>query len=412
MPGGGKVWTLGFIALLGYVWTIHSYKAPIGSIVVATALVAVLLQGRKPRFPAPLLWFGAYLLWSTMGGFFSLLPDTVWEILSERWKVWLIFFATVNLVRSPSQVRLFIIFYLGCFALYPVRGTIVNVLIHEPGPRGRYAWNFVFNNPNDLATYCVLYLGMTMIALQSAIGRWQRLAAVAGVVLLPIVILLTQSRAGFLGLTLTGTLVLLQARPNAKMVMLGLVAVAGVAIAAPPEAWERIEGLRKLSSSQTVAEADPEGSAEQRYTIWKVARAIAADHPIWGVGIGTYPQVHAMYAVQLDEWRPARGKWAAHNTFLSILAETGGPGLLLFIAMLASVIRTLRRTAARIRESTPVWANDLAFMQASLWGFILCATFGVYSTLPYLYFVVAIAWLLSNDLEQAALRLGPLPKPT
>ena len=186
--------------------------------------------------------------------------------------------------------------------------------------------------------------------------------------------------------------------------MLGLIAVAGVAVAAPPEAWDRISGLKKLRSSDTVAEADPEGSAEQRYTIWKVARAISADHPIFGVGIGTYPQVHERYAVRLEEWRPARGKWAAHNTFLNVLAETGVPGLLLFIAILVSILRTLRRTGARLRDVAPVWANGLAFLQASFWGFVVCASFGVYSTLPYLYFVIAIAWLLCGDLEQAAAR--------
>src|SRR5262245_4234724 len=56
LPGGGKIWTPSFSALLLYVFIIHSYKLPIASATVMAAVVAVLASGAKPRFPAPLLW--------------------------------------------------------------------------------------------------------------------------------------------------------------------------------------------------------------------------------------------------------------------------------------------------------------------------------------------------------------------
>jgi O-antigen ligase len=400
LPGGGKVWTPSFMALLLYVFIIHSYKLPIASATMILAVVATLASG-KPRFPAPLMWFGAFLLWATIGATQSGEQDLVWKLLWERWKVWLIFFTAVNAIRSPAQLRLFIVLYLGCFALYPVRGTLYNVLIHEPGPRGRYAWNFVFSNPNDLATFCILNFGLILVVLQSAVGRWQRIAAFLGVVIIPVVIIITQSRAGFLGLLAMGSLVLLRTRPNAKIIAMGVVAAVAVAIAAPPEVWERIGGLTKLKSQDTVAEADPEGSAEERYKIWKVAAAMAADNPVFGVGIGVYPQVHAHYAAQREEWKEARGARATHSTYLNILAETGFPGLLLYLTFLFSVFRILVRTRKEIEETAPVWANDLMFLYAALGGFMVAALFGIYQTLPFLYFFVTMATLLAMNFQRA-----------
>ncbi|MFQ5922052.1 MAG: O-antigen ligase family protein, partial [Anaerolineales bacterium] len=63
------------------------------------------------------------------------------------------------------------------------------------------------------------------------------------------------------------------------------------------------------------------------------------DNIIGGVGIGQYPQHLMLYVTSLLP--PDRLQMGAHNMYIQVLAETGLVGLMLFVAMLASCVRSL-----------------------------------------------------------------------
>src|SRR5690606_396077 len=151
-------------------------------------------------------------------------------------------------------------------------------------------------NPNDLAALTLLQLGMALALYLREPKGWPRIAALAGIVLLPFIILLTQSRGAFLAIAAFGLLTI--AGQRRRLRSLAIVAVIGavVAMAAPDSLWERVGGLRNATNTENLQEVDSDGSAEQRYEIWKVARKIAREHPIIGVGVGAYPQAHLRYA--------------------------------------------------------------------------------------------------------------------
>jgi len=395
LPSSGRTWTPGLGALIIYAWTIHSYKAPIGSLAVLALLGSVFLSGQRIRCPTPVLLLGLFLLWGSVGSQMSDYPSIVSDRLTDFWKLWLIFFGAVNVLRTPSQVRVFLIAYLGIFALYPIRGILYNIVTRQHH-QGRYAWNFVFSNPNDFATLTILMLGLTVVALQSAVKGWQRAAAAAGVLILPVCVIFTQSRAGFLGLAVFASLLLLRSRPNLRMIALLVVAVGAIAFFAPPQVWERIGGMRQMPS---------DASATDRATIWKVAVAIIADHPVFGVGVGAYRNAHFDYSLLRPEWANVQGYWATHSTWLCILAETGIPGLALYLAMLWFVFRRLARARSRLPLPFEEWRLDLGYLQAGLAGFMVCASFGVYQPLPFLYLYLALAWVLAETFEAEAARM-------
>jgi len=392
LPGGGATWTPGFCALLVYLWTIHSYKAPIGFLAVLALLASLLLSGQRIRFPAPVLFFGLFLLWGTLGSAASNYWGTVSDRLTDFWKVWLIFFGAVNVLRTPSQIRTFLVAYLGIFAAYPVRGILFNIVTGQHH-MGRYAWNFVFSNPNDFATLTLLILGLTVVALQSATKGWQRAAAAAGVLILPVCVIFTQSRAGFLGLALFAVLLLLRTRPNIRLIALLVVAAGAVAFFAPSSVWERIGGMHDIPT---------DASAYDRQTIWKVAAAIIQDHPLFGVGVGAYPDAHFDYSLLRAEWSNVQGRWATHSTWICITAETGFPGILLYFGMIGSVFRRLAVVRRRLPPALEEWRLDLRYLEAGLAGFMMCASFGVYQSLPFLYMYLAFAWVMAGMFEEQA----------
>lgn len=396
LPSGGATWTPGLAALIVYVWTIHSYKAPIGTLAVVVLLGSIVFSGQRVRCPPPVLFLGLFLLWSTLGGVQSEYWSTVSERLQEFWKVWLIFFGAVNVLRTPSQIRAFAIAYLGIFAAYPIRGILFNIVTgqhHE----GRYAWNFVFSNANDFATLTVLMLGLTIVALQSALKTWQRVAAAAGALILPVCVIFTQSRAGFLGLALVAILLLLRTRPNLRLLALLVVAGGTIAFFAPPKVWERIGGIRELETA--------DASAHDRYTIWKVAMTISAEHPVFGIGTGAYPKAHFDYSLTRQEWSNVQGYWATHSTWLCVLAETGFPGLILYLAMIGAVFRRTALARRRLPPEFEEWSLDLRYLEAGLAGFMMCASFGVYQFLPFLYLYLALAWVMAGVFEEEAERM-------
>jgi len=398
LPDGGAVWTPGFCFLLIYLWTIHSYKAPIGFVVALALLASLVFGGQRIRFPAPLVLFGLFLTWGTLGSLTSNYWATVSDQLQDFWKVWLIFLGAVNVLRTPSQLRVFLIAYLGIFALYPVRGILFNIVTgqhHE----GRYAWNFVFSNPNDFATLTLLMLGLTVVALQSSTKGWQRAAAAAGALILPICVMFTQSRAGFLGLAVFAVLLLLRTRPNLRLIALLVVAAGAVAFFAPSSVWERIGGMREMADA----------SAHDRQTIWKVAAAIISDHPVFGIGVGAYRDAHFDYSILRLEWANVQGHWATHSTWLCIAAETGIPGLLLYLAMIGSVFRRVAQARRRLPPALEEWRLDLRYLEAGLVGFMVCASFGVYQSLPFLYMYLAFAWVLAGTFETEAERMAVSP---
>ena len=153
-PFTGMQWTVGLIGLFAYLFVIHQGVAPIGEVAVLTAAAGVFLGGGRVRLPREVAIFAVFV---SIAGFSILGSDFLQKSL-DTWldylKLWLIFFVACNLVRTPAQLRTLILVWLLFFALYPMRGSLLNYaagISHN----GRVAWNFTFNNPNDLAGLCI-----------------------------------------------------------------------------------------------------------------------------------------------------------------------------------------------------------------------------------------------------------------
>src|SRR5439155_16382523 len=114
------------------------------------------LQRERLRLPAMLLWSGLLLGWCALGYLYTDFPAVVWENVVVLAKLCLIMLVAVNALRSPAQVRFFMIFFLAGYALFPVRGTMVNYFVAHYTIFGRALWNYTYRNPNDLAALTLL----------------------------------------------------------------------------------------------------------------------------------------------------------------------------------------------------------------------------------------------------------------
>ena len=389
--------TLPFAGLAVYLWVIHSARLPIASYAIALGLFGLVLQAQPLRFPAPLLWFGGFFLWAVGTAPVARFPNDTMDKLVDFGKLWLVFLLACNVARTKRQLQVLMITWLGIFAFYPVRGTMFN-FVFRIGEFGRYAWNFIFANPNDLAALTLPILAMSIAVLQGEKekkkfreGGWIRLSALAGVILLPLMIMVTQSRGGILALFTMGLLVLVQYRKEARSFAV-LVLVAGViALAAPSSVWTRLGGLSNVGDdSETAAQVDVEGSADQRLEIWKVAGAMIADNAVTGVGLGGYTKSHSEYARSSEFNVIARGTRDTHSIYLNVMAETGVVGFILLMGMMLSALWQGRRAVKDLETRDPGAAKQMQTLNIGLIAFMQAGIFASLHRVAFLYLYLAI----------------------
>lgn len=111
-------------------------------------------------------------------------------------------------------------------------------------------------------------------------------------------------------------------------------------------------------------------SFDIRVGYWQGALAMARDHPLGGVGLGTFGDSYPRYRPLLAH--PAQD---AHSDYLQTLAELGVPGLLAFLWLWAACLRNAFAGRAPAREHPPhrpfparlaCWAAVVAFILTTI----------------------------------------------
>jgi len=414
--GGGAIadllrgnWSLAFAAVLAYIFAAVTYALPIVGPSIVIALIGLAFERTGIRFPLFLLIFVLFVAWGGASYTSSYVQTATMDQTIVLAKVVLITFVIVNVTSDSWRIRMFMIFFLACFATYPARGTLVNFFIVGYRWFGRALWNFIYGNSNDLAALTFFPLALSIAVALTEKPGWIRKAALAGCGVLPLIILLTQSRGALIALVATGLIFFTTYSRGKRMrALLGAAAIGVVILPfVPKSAWDRFAGMKALTSTATISNADAEGSAEARYAIWRVARAIVAENPVAGIGLGAYPRAHATYAPRVGVPVAALGFRDTHSTYLNVAAETGLPGLFLFLATIASVAIPTDRVR-RLAKGTPR-AVQLLALELGLLAFLLAGVFGSFGKLSFLYIQLALMWAIADvtKRELAAGAVGP-----
>jgi probable O-glycosylation ligase (exosortase A-associated) len=397
----GVQWSPAYVAFLVYVFVITTYRLPLGTESMLTALVLLPLERRPLRLPPPVMLALAFLAWAFVGWGTSSYPDAVWKQLNELAKICGVMFVAVNVLSTRERVRFFMLAFLGFFAFYPVRGALFSYFIYGGNVEGRAAWNYVYANPNDMASLCILPLSFAAGMLMTERQRWVRYCALAGAVVLPFVILLTQSRGAFIALAVVALIILKgQKGRRGKIILLAGAAAVVIAIAAPSSVWERLGTITKVTSAESAATVNDEGSARQRLEIWRVARTIFAENPVTGVGLGAYPFAHYVYAQRATFDRTALGRRDTHSTYLNLLAETGIVGFILFFSMVTVSMREAELVRRRAKQSHPARAAQLFYMEVGLVGYFVAGIWGSYSMMVLTYLYLAVLYSTARTLSE------------
>lgn len=391
---------LGIGSLILYLWTIHSYRLPIGDVAVLGGILGMLAMGRPVVVPVHLRFFGAFIVWAAFGLAVTESNALTVDILVTLLKMWAIAFVLANLVRTAAELRLVAIIWLGLYALYPVRGALYNQFVCNCTTFGRVAWNFVFANPNDLATLTLIPLGFAAaVALVERVRIW-RVVSVIGVGVLALVIMLTQSRGAMLAVGVAACHLVVASRRRGRDLLMLVALMGAAAIAAPKGVWERLAGLSKVSVADGMRGVDEEGSAQARWRVWQIAFRTIERNPAIGVGLGMMPIVHARESARGLEAGSVQGERDTHSTYLRLAAETGIPGLLIYLAMYGSLLWYVHTIRKKIWPIRPRDSQVLLFLELAVVAFGVASIFGTYTFMVFTHISFMFVWVTASILER------------
>jgi hypothetical protein len=163
----------------------------------------------------------------------------------------------------------------------------------------------------------------------------------------------------------SGVLVLARLRQGRRFVIAGLVVV----VLAAAALW--------IWYPQRTYTASSWWSLQTRIELAKAAFRMTSEHPVFGVGVGSFYQLSNVYVPDtLNALRKVREN--AHNYYLQVAAELGIPGLLLFLAVLATALRNGIRTAGTNFVAWGLIAGLTAFLVTCLAGHPLLVSIVAY----------------------------------
>lgn len=272
----------------------------------------------------------------------------------------------------------------------------------SPAWAGRAAWPFV--NPNHLATFLTLSLGMALGTAMAPLpgegvpgtlvarATSRRGAAAIAAALLVVAVLATRSRAGAVAAALTAVLAVGLGRGLAARRMVGVVVVAVVLAGGLIVVTRDVERLADRFDERGVRRDDLGGRVEN----WSVALHVIEGRALTGAGLATFDDASL---ATLDATRGGTRPGDAHNDYLELAAGVGVPAAALAIALLLAGVAATARRACTLPDARARAAAGGAL--AGVLGALAHAWFDFALQLPAVASLFAAALGLASGLGAA-----------
>ena len=313
------------------------------------------------------------------------------EFINSYWKIIVMTLAVTWIITTPKQLAqmskaiMVAGLLVGLVALYNasngidlVEGTRVSI--------GR-SFGSMLGDPNDLALVLLFPLAFTVSQLvEKRSSIWIRGFALLTCLILFLSIIETQSRGGLLGaLSVFGYFASKHIRYKTLVLILTVVAAISLYVVAG------IDGR----ASGGAAEAGIDASAMGRLYAWEAAFKMALDNPLTGVGLDNFYYNYFFYSSHWDGMNHA-----VHSTWFGVLAETGFIGLIVFIILIVSLIKTSLRSISLLTKQSDITLSVGAnAILSGLIGTIVSGTFLTQGFVWPIYILAALTIVISRIVQ-------------
>ncbi|MBI5643646.1 MAG: O-antigen ligase family protein [Deltaproteobacteria bacterium] len=390
---------------------LQSFRPALGLAIIT--LISVLLT-TPPKRLSPLFKLGVtksyLLLYLVMiaGIPFAYHRRVAFEFIFNLYLTNILFFMVfLLLIDSIKKIKIFFsVIALSAF-FYSVFG-----LLKGSYTAGRFAIYGQTYDPNDIAYMLLTLFPLSFYYIINRDGALKRILAAAAVLCSIVVILLSGSRAGIIGLAVVLMLILFSSNLKFKMSYKAAFVICLVTVAliyGQRINTERYLTLMDMGSDYNLT--DEFG----RLQIWKRALQLLSSNPVTGVGVNCFSMALGYLRGDLA----ILPKWqAAHNSYIQIAVETGVIGFLIFITIIAGCFRNFfssKSLAAQYADIQPAEKAQFQCMASllsiSFTGHLITAFFlsQGYSILFTLFF--AFSGVLHRLTQSADSKKIALKKP-
>lgn len=327
-------------------------------IIFLVAIAGAEAPATRIAVPGWMMYFSVVLILSAVYAWLTR-NQPGWPLLVVV-KNWLfpfsLFFLGRRIIRTDRQLW---------FLLLAVAVVSFGLALH--GLRdGLTAGSLLTNRPTGLLTgqanlfagFLAMHALLFLFASRTrALGRVERLFLIATALLMLATLLFTLSRGAWLAFAVTAAVVGFAAN-RALVVLLVAVVLIGYRWA-PQEAVTRVDITVAAveQSDESGLEESLDDSAALRIIQWKSFPTLFMASPIWGTGLGSYPErLHRETGI----FRPA------HATMVQIGTEMGALGLLGYVGLLGAVVTACVSRARRAEPRSFQRAVGLGVLAATL----------------------------------------------
>lgn len=313
------------------------------------------------------------------------------------WKIMLMTFAITFLTRRHTD-------FARCSMLAVLAGCVVGVvallnkangigLVEETRVTIGRELGSVLGDPNDLALVLMFPIAFAVgMATNRGLKTYQKIIGLAGIIILFMAVIATQSRGGLLGiLTVFGIFGYRKIKSKILLGSIGTVFAIFLFVFA---------GISDRQSGGA-AEEGIDASAQGRLYAWEAAYKMALHNPLSGVGIDNFYSNYYFYSSHWDGLNHA-----VHSTWFGVLAETGFLGLGVFVSMIITLLRsayrsliTIERHANLSPESHSVMRATAESLVAGMLGTIVSGTFLTQGFTWPIYILAALIAALAHWVE-------------
>jgi len=322
----------------------------LGGIKVLGALIAFGLMVHVLAFPrhfahlvknlfSPISWLALlFVMWNLASVLWAL--DAEWAL--SRVVTYLGMFTVMQALGflGPRDVETLWVLTLVGFAISLPLGFVLPPPTDIIAESGRFTSGG--SDPNDYAVKIVVTIAVVLNGvLLLTKGRsilYKSFLSIA-IAMSSVAVLLSLSRTGLVTLVLVVLASFyLSLRKSAGIAILALTVILGLGVLG---VWVFQDDFTDmLERYATLGNIGQEDTWAGRVDIWLAALKVFSESPWIGVGAANFATVSPEYsptAAYIASMREDGGGGVAHNMFLSVAAETGVVGLVLFLALLSSV---------------------------------------------------------------------------
>jgi len=376
---------LGFVGPQSYTWG-FGRTFPFSQLVAVSTILGLFVSYERKTLAICRETLLLILLWgyfgvSTLSAFYPTEASEQFLLVS---KVFLMILVATVVINTEEKLNTLIRVVGYSLGFYGFKGGLFAILSGGSlivwGPED----TFLYAN-NSIGLGLAMNIPILLYLLRVEQASWLRWILRAALLLTYPAIICTYSRGAWLGMIMVTGMSLFKSRK--RFVTMGL---AGAVIIALQIAVPRISPDRLQQRYDSLVNYEDDSSAQSRFWNWEFCKRVGLARPLSGGGFNLYrlESYANFYPEFLTQWP---GKvWSCHSTWLTLFAEHGVPGFVIWFTLLIFCLISLRQIRAYGKSTGSLYlSNFVDMVETSLVAYFVVGTFIDAAYFDIFYYFVA-----------------------